>query len=273
MSVAEDPKTPGFSAWPGNINELIFKLDTYDAALQASKGNVPEFINPKYTDATKTKFKSPTRLECMMQDFPRAEYMQGKKIGFTSVDRPYVRQYSPVKNNVKDAAAKQKSGLDPACACGTSSIKVFPILAACLLSIILLDGYYCNTFCCDTAGEMDVYLFFCDYLTAGGKGMTILPKEQMPSRVFQDIEVKIPPMVVLHPAFMLQLRNPRRPAVIGGSLTGKSTLIVDGLGELTLENVNIDGALVINVAAGAKVFFKDAKVVNQGWTMVALSDA
>jgi UDP-sugar pyrophosphorylase len=28
---------------------------------------VPEFVNPKYADAAKTKFKSPTRLECMMQ--------------------------------------------------------------------------------------------------------------------------------------------------------------------------------------------------------------
>ena len=34
-------------------------------------GLVPEFINPKYTDATKTAFKKPTRLECMMQDFPK----------------------------------------------------------------------------------------------------------------------------------------------------------------------------------------------------------
>jgi UDP-sugar pyrophosphorylase len=82
----------GFSVWPGNINELLFKLESYDAALEASKGaplltlahalshagpshtaplptagNVPEFVNPKYADAAKTKFKSPTRLECMMQ--------------------------------------------------------------------------------------------------------------------------------------------------------------------------------------------------------------
>jgi UDP-sugar pyrophosphorylase len=61
----------GFSLWPGNINELIFKLSSYDNALECSGGQVPEFVNPKYTDGTKTTFKSPTRLECMMQDFPR----------------------------------------------------------------------------------------------------------------------------------------------------------------------------------------------------------
>jgi UDP-sugar pyrophosphorylase len=65
-----DPAT-GFSVWPGNINELIFKLDSYDKALEKSSGQVPEFVNPKYADASKTVFKSPTRLECMMQDFPR----------------------------------------------------------------------------------------------------------------------------------------------------------------------------------------------------------
>ena len=30
-------------------------------------GLVPEFVNPKYADAAKNKFKKPTRLECMMQ--------------------------------------------------------------------------------------------------------------------------------------------------------------------------------------------------------------
>ena len=30
-------------------------------------GVISEFVNPKYADATKTAFKSSTRLECMMQ--------------------------------------------------------------------------------------------------------------------------------------------------------------------------------------------------------------
>lgn len=230
---AEDPATPGFSAWPGNINELIFKLSTYKAALDESRGNVPEFINPKYTDGTKTKFKSPTRLECMMQDFPRTPYMKGKKVGFTSVDRKYVRQYSPVKNNVDDAAIKQASGLDPACAC---------------------------------AGEMDVYRFFCDYLNANGKGMS-LPEPT--KRTFTGIVCEVPPMAVLHPSFVLQAPT----SVVGGSLSAKSTLIVEGTGKLTLENVVVDGALVITVAEGANVTLKDLKVDNAGWAWPAVATA
>lgn len=33
----------------------------------ALQGLVPEFVNPKYADASKNRFKKPTRLECMMQ--------------------------------------------------------------------------------------------------------------------------------------------------------------------------------------------------------------
>jgi UDP-sugar pyrophosphorylase len=57
----------GYSPFPGNINQLIFALPNYVATLRKTGGLVPEFVNPKYADATKTRFKKPTRLECMMQ--------------------------------------------------------------------------------------------------------------------------------------------------------------------------------------------------------------
>lgn len=57
----------GFSAYPGSINQLIFALEPYAAKLRETGGGMPEFVNPKYTDDTKTAFKSATRLECMMQ--------------------------------------------------------------------------------------------------------------------------------------------------------------------------------------------------------------
>ena len=63
----------GFSPFPGNINQLLYKLggaDGYAAVLRRTGGAIPEFVNPKYADASKTKFKSPTRLECMMQETP-----------------------------------------------------------------------------------------------------------------------------------------------------------------------------------------------------------
>lgn len=51
----------------GNINQLVLKLSTYTAELHRHGGVIAEFVNPKYTDASKTTFKSSTRLECMMQ--------------------------------------------------------------------------------------------------------------------------------------------------------------------------------------------------------------
>ena len=88
-----DPST-GCSPYPGNTNQLIVALAPYAAALGASGGRMPEFVNPKYTDASRSAFKSPTRLECMMQDLPWV-LPDGAKVGFTCLPASF---YSPVKN-------------------------------------------------------------------------------------------------------------------------------------------------------------------------------
>jgi hypothetical protein len=49
-------------------------------------GTIGEFVNPKYKDATKTAFKSSTRLECMMQDYPKA-LPAGAKVGFIAINQ------------------------------------------------------------------------------------------------------------------------------------------------------------------------------------------
>ena len=61
----------GYSSFPGNTNTLVFKIPDYVETLQESGGIIPEFVNPKYANAERTIFKSPTRLECMMQDYPK----------------------------------------------------------------------------------------------------------------------------------------------------------------------------------------------------------
>ena len=101
-----DPST-GFSPYPGNINQIIISLPEYHQRLEASKGVVPEFVNPKYADSSRTKFKSATRLECMMQDYPRL-LSAGQSVGFTVMDA--WAAYSPVKNSPEDAAAKARGG-------------------------------------------------------------------------------------------------------------------------------------------------------------------
>ncbi|MCQ2821335.1 MAG: UTP--glucose-1-phosphate uridylyltransferase, partial [archaeon] len=100
----------GFSDFPGNINVLAFELETYNKVLSTSKGLIPEFVNPKYTDETKTKFKAPTRLECMMQDFPKL-CLKGEKIGFCNYDKLFC--FSTVKNKISDGCDKLKKGINP----------------------------------------------------------------------------------------------------------------------------------------------------------------
>lgn len=105
-----DPRT-GHSPYPGNINQLLFRLEPYLKTLNRTEGSMPEFVNPKYTDATKNLFKKPTRLECMMQDYPKLLSNEAK-VGFTSV--PEWVCYSPVKNNAVDAAASVANGIPAA---------------------------------------------------------------------------------------------------------------------------------------------------------------
>lgn len=70
----------------GNINQLILKVDSYVKSLEETQGIIAEFVNPKYKDATKTDFKSSTRLECMMQDYPKA-LPPSAAVGFTAVNQ------------------------------------------------------------------------------------------------------------------------------------------------------------------------------------------
>ncbi|OWM85127.1 hypothetical protein CDL15_Pgr027914 [Punica granatum] len=95
----------GYSPFPGNINQLILELGPYIEELTKTGGAIKEFVNPKYKDASKTSFKSSTRLECMMQDYPKT-LPPTARVGFTVMDTWLA--YAPVKNNPEDAAKVPK---------------------------------------------------------------------------------------------------------------------------------------------------------------------
>ena len=90
----------GYSHFPGNTNTLVFRIPEYLENLTRTEGIIPEFVNPKYANAEKTVFKSPTRLECMMQDYPKL-LQSSDKVGFTMYETWYC--FSPAKNNLSDA--------------------------------------------------------------------------------------------------------------------------------------------------------------------------
>ncbi|CAJ1340987.1 unnamed protein product [Effrenium voratum] len=122
----------GFSPYPGNINVLLFRIPQYAQCLEQTGGVVPEFINPKWADAEKTKFKCSTRLECLMQDFPRLCRPEDK-VGMTQLDRWIAK--TSVKNNLADARKKQP----PECAFSAET-----------------DIYACNTRLLQLAGDVEV---------------------------------------------------------------------------------------------------------------------
>lgn len=80
---------------------MVFSLPEYCQTLVSTKGVIPEFVNPKYADSAKTKFTSPTRLECMMQDYPKL-IGSADRIGFTQIDREFC--FTTLKNNLQLAA-------------------------------------------------------------------------------------------------------------------------------------------------------------------------
>lgn len=57
----------GLSPFPGNINQLVFKMAPYMRALLATSGMMPEFVNPKYTDDSKVttavNYRQPPAIE------------------------------------------------------------------------------------------------------------------------------------------------------------------------------------------------------------------
>ena len=223
----------GHSPYPGNINTLVFRIAEYVVQLAKTKGLIAEFVNPKYTDSSKTVFKSPTRLECMMQDYPKTLACT-KDVGFTTFSREFA--FSPVKNSVGEAVQKVAAGLDANCA---------------------------------ASGEADFYRTECRKLSLCGVKVAVDSTEM----VYQGVPVVWYPRVVLAPSFapsLARLRASIVPSAEGSiSISARSSLTVEGEGALTVHRLELDGALHIKVAKGARLTIENLKVRNQGCTFTS----
>ena len=235
----------GWSMFPGNVNQLVFALGPYADTVARTGGIVPEFVNPKYADAARTTFKKPTRIESLMQDYPKS--LSGRdppaSVGVTVFhDLEYAehafapnRFYAPVKNNVVDAAKKFDAGIPDA---GAAS------------------------------GEMNVYMLACGTLKAAGADVG-RPRE----RSVNGIKVLQPPRVVFSPSFAPTLEVARTRFATPGrvSITSRSTLVLDGAG-IRVKRLSLDGALVVRACEGAFVELTSVEVENGGWEFVPLRE-
>jgi len=225
----------GFSPYPGNINVLIFNCPSYDGVLQKSGGNIPEFVNPKYADDNKTVFKKPTRLECMMQDFPKL-FDSSHSVGFTQIERWL--SFSAVKNNPKDALGKyNKTGFAESA----------------------------------STGEASEYYFSRRVLNR--HGVSIEEDGQLVE--YGGIPTMTGAKVVLCPSFGTTSAEIKSKFPTPGDvfISPTSSLVLDG-SNIVIKSLNLNGAMIINAVDGAEVIVENAVVTNDGWTFepVAFED-
>lgn len=222
----------GFSPYPGNINQLVFALAPYRKVLEKTRGMLDEFVNPKYVDESKTAFKKPTRLESLMQDYPKA-LDASAKVGFTTAD-PWLC-FSPCKNNIADAAKAQEDGTPPAAA---------------------------------VSSESDQYFVWGEMMRRAGCRVANAAEEN-----WAGVKASLGPHIVLSPEICVFFSELRRcfPKPSTVSVSSSSTLLITGGGDVTIEALDLDGALVIEVEAGASLLIRNLSVKNDGWVPTRLS--
>eukprot|EP01060_Flectonema_neradi_P022848 TRINITY_DN31070_c0_g1_i1.p1 TRINITY_DN31070_c0_g1~~TRINITY_DN31070_c0_g1_i1.p1 ORF type:complete len:605 (+),score=140.09 TRINITY_DN31070_c0_g1_i1:40-1854(+) len=225
----------GYSPFPGNVNTFVISLPVYCNALKSSDGVVPEFVNPKYADSSRSTFKSPTRLECMMQDIPKF-FPPTSRVGFTKFER---HLYCPVKNATADGAAKQKGGQMPGCASYAEylwSSNFVNLLKECDASV-------------EVGEETEEWL-----------GVTV------PSgpRVFLSPSFAPTREILRSKVCELKISKRSQLCIRGG-----------GGGKLKLKNIKLDGTLIIEVDDSCQndVVLENLTITNLGWKRVPVPDS
>lgn len=205
------PDAEGNSYFPGNINVLIYKIPTYLDALDRTGGLIPEFVNPKYKDADREVFKSATRLECMMQDFPKL-LNKDAKVGFSCYERWFC--FSSVKNNIVDAALKYKQGNHPECG---------------------------------ATGEYDIFDVNARLLRMAGVSVENTSEEDV--RDFQGIKIRDGAKVFIYPSFAVTLKE-IQDKISGTCKVSKNSVLVLRGENTSLKDLDLDSTLITNEEDG-----------------------
>ena len=223
----------GLSRFPGNINQIIINLESWLSTVATSQGAIDEFINPKYADASRTAFKSATRLECMMQDYVKT-VGSGQVVGWTRYPIEY--GYFPCKNDIVSAAKLSASGVPPHSA---------------------------------SSAEMAVYHMYTTMLVT--LGATLGPPTQRTFRQVEvSVGPSIVLHPSFAPCFTCLADKMPSPSAI--SISSSSSLVVRGE-EIVIEHLHLEGSLVIDVADGGSLRIVSLTVKNEGWAFEELDDA
>ena len=202
----------GLCDFPGNLNVLVFRISSYLNVLEESKGLVPEFVNPKYADETRTKFKSPTKLECLMQDVPKL-IKHGEKVGYTYFERWFC--FTACKNNLHDACQKLKNNET-----GESAFTV----------------------------ERDIFSYNERILKEIIGKLEVIKDGPDNELVINGCDVKFGAKIIIYPSFaptVTELRNKLNHMKGKITMTNNSTLILKN-DILIEEGIDLDGYLVVD---------------------------
>lgn len=217
----------------GNANNIVIEMGAYERTLRGEdQGVVIEFVNPKYKDDSRTEFKKPTRLECMMQDIPKLfqkEMGSEAKIGFTMFDRWFT--FSPAKNSLEAGVEDvSKGGKAP----GTMS-----------------------------SAESDKYVQNQRKLKMAGVDLDVTTEEDLV--LVSGIPVTPGPRIILCPGFSITQQEVMQK-IQGGKITKRSTLVLEGE-DLKVKNLDLDGALVIRTGHDCDVTVDGLVVRNKGYEL------
>ena len=154
------------------------------------------------------------------------------KVGFTTLERWF--SFSPVKNSIQEALKCAASDMYPAS---------------------------------PGAGEAAVYCANAALLRLAGAAI-----EPAVESEFLGLPLALSPAIALSPNFALTVdelysRIKGRSAV---RISARSSLVLDG--EVTLESLDLDGALCIHACPGAYVRVCNCNVHNSGWAFEAISE-
>ena len=225
--IGDIPNKDGFCDFPGNLNVLVFDLKPYLNVLSETKGLVPEFVNPKYVDETRKKFKAPTRLETLMQDVPKL-VKNNETVGNTYFDRWFC--FSACKNNIHDACErlrKKESGESAF----TVEREIFK---------------YNEIIMKDILGKLE-----------------IINNEPENSVMIEDCKITFGPKIIIYPSFaasVTELRDKLNHMKKNIRMTNNSTLILKN-DILIDEGIDLDGYLVVDKDEKDYIICKNKKHV------------
>ena len=225
--IGDIPGKSGFCDFPGNLNVLVFNLKPYLNIISESKGLVPEFVNPKYVDETRKKFKTPTRLETLMQDVHKLVKNNGT-VGNTYFERWFC--FAACKNNIHDSCERLRKKES-----GESAFTV----------------------------EREIFKYNEIILKDVLAKLEIINNEAANSVMIEDIKIEFGPKIIIYPSFaasVSELRDKLNHMKNNIKMTNNSTLIIKN--DIMIdEGIDLDGYLLVEKNEKNYIVCKNKKYI------------